>query len=139
MAVMATSFKRTYASCCTSRTVVLSPSSCGRPLLTHSSIRDSRIHRGKSGSVSCVVTAPFSWVLLCARFYLCPPRVSVSPILWKFYNQILLTFKVRLPGDTQSLWQIPRLDDQGQRRSCNKMVGGSQSHLKSNVVPARDT
>ena len=27
---------------------------------------------GKSGSVSCGVTAPFSWVLVCTRFCLCP-------------------------------------------------------------------
>ena len=30
---------------------------------------------GKSGSVSCGVTAHFSWVLVCTRFYLCSPRV----------------------------------------------------------------
>ena len=40
--------------------------------------------KGKSGSVSCGVTAPFSWVLVCARFCLCPPRVS-SPVLCKFW------------------------------------------------------
>ena len=27
---------------------------------------------------------------------------------------------------------------QGQRRSCNRTVGGVQSHLKSNLIPARD-
>ena len=30
---------------------------------------------GKSASVSCGVTAPFSWVLVHTRFCLCPPRV----------------------------------------------------------------
>ena len=30
---------------------------------------------GKSGSVSCGVTAPFSWVLMYTRFCLGPPRV----------------------------------------------------------------
>ena len=29
----------------------------------------------KSGSVYCGVTAPFSWVLVCTRFCLCPARV----------------------------------------------------------------
>ena len=64
--------------------------------------------------------APFSWVLVCTRFCLCPPRVSDSPVLWKFCNQVLLTFKVRfpgdsgdlnlrIPGDSQSLCWIPRL------------------------------
>ena len=38
-----------------------------------------------------------------------PPSVSVSPVLWKFGNQILLTFKVRSPGDSQSLCWISRL------------------------------
>ena len=42
-----------------------------RPLGTH----------GKSGPVSCGVTAPFSWVLLCTRFCLCPPGVCFpSPV-----------------------------------------------------------
>ena len=27
---------------------------------------------------------------------------------------------------------------QGQRRSCNKMAGGAQSHLKSNLIPTRE-
>ena len=36
---------------------------------------DSWTLMGKSGSVSCEVTAPFSWVLVCTRFCLCPPRV----------------------------------------------------------------
>ena len=40
---------------------------------------------GKSGSVSCGVTAPFSWVLVCTRFCLCPPRVF-SPVLCKFWR-----------------------------------------------------
>ena len=37
------------------------------------------------------------------------PSKSLFPILRKFCNHILLTFKVRLPRDTQSLHQIPRL------------------------------
>ena len=63
----------------------------------------------KSGSVSCGITAPFSLVLVCIRFCLCPRRVSVFLVLWNFYNQNLLTFKVKYPGDSRSLCQIPRL------------------------------
>ena len=37
---------------------------------------------GKSGSVSCGATAPFSW---CTRFCLCPPRVYF-PVLCKFWQ-----------------------------------------------------
>ena len=58
------------------------PQPCSRPPLTHASARDSWTHKGKSGSVSCVVTAPFSWVLVRTRFCLCPPRVRFpSPVL----------------------------------------------------------
>ena len=58
--------------------------------------------------------APDTWkaiyVWKAITFSLCPPRVeSVSPVLWKSYTQILLVFKVRFPGESQSLCQIPRL------------------------------
>ena len=48
---------------------------CSRPLPTHIPTRDSWTLTGKSGSISCGVTAPFSWVLVHTRFFLCPPRV----------------------------------------------------------------
>ena len=44
-------------------------------LLIHASTGDSWTLVGKSESVSYGVTAPFSWVLVCTRFCLCPPRV----------------------------------------------------------------
>ena len=47
---------------------------CSRPPLTHASARDSWTLTGKSGSVSCGVTAPFFWVLVHTRFCLYPPR-----------------------------------------------------------------
>ena len=52
----------------------------------------------------------FPLVLVHIWFCLFPPRASVSRVLWKFSNQILLCFKVRFPGDFQSLWQIPWLE-----------------------------
>ena len=61
------------------------PRPCSRPLTTHTSARDSWTLTGKSGSVSCGVTAPFSWVLVHTRFCFCPPRVCF-PILCKFCN-----------------------------------------------------
>lgn len=64
---------------------------------------------GRSGLISWGVIAPFSWVPVCTRFCLCPPWVSVSPVLWKFCSQTLLTFKVRFSGDCQSLCWIPRI------------------------------
>ena len=36
---------------------------------------------GKSESVSCGVTAPFSWVLVHTKFCLCPPRGSLEKTL----------------------------------------------------------
>ena len=57
------------------------PQSCNRPPLTHASARDSWTLPGKSGSVSCGVTAPFSWVLVHTGFCLCPPGVCFpSPV-----------------------------------------------------------
>ena len=57
------------------------PWPCSRPLPTHTSAKDSWTLTGKSGSVSCGVTAPFSWVFMQTRFCLCPPRVCFpSPV-----------------------------------------------------------
>ena len=58
--------------------------------MTHASTGDSRALTGKSGSVSCGVTASFSWVLVCTEFCLCPPRVCFS-------------------GGSQSFCWLPRL------------------------------
>ena len=107
MKIMATSFKRSCARirhCCTQ-----CHGPCSRPPPTHTSTRDSWTLTGKSGPVSCGATAPFFWVLVHTKFCLYSPRVSVSPVLWKFCNEGLLTFKVRFLGNTESLSQIPRL------------------------------
>ena len=53
--------------------------------MTHTSSGDSCTLTGKSGSVSCGVTAPFSWVLVCTRFCLYPPSIY-SPVLCKFWQ-----------------------------------------------------
>ena len=102
--VMATFSKRTVPS-----KGLLGPPRTAAASAWHTSVRDSQTLTGKSGSISCEVTDPFSWILVCKRFCLCSLRVSVSPVLWTFCNQILLTFKVRLPGDSRSLCWIPRL------------------------------
>ena len=51
---------------------------------THASAGDSWTLTGKSGSVSCRVTAPFSWVLVPTGFCLCTLRVCF-PVLCKFW------------------------------------------------------
>ena len=48
---------------------------CSRPPPTHASARDSWTLVGKSGSVSCGVISPFSWVLVHTRFSVCPQKV----------------------------------------------------------------
>ena len=53
----------------------------GSPLSTHASTGDSWTLTSKSGSVSCGVTAPFSWVLVHTRFCLYPPRVCFPRVL----------------------------------------------------------
>ena len=60
------------------------PQPCSRPPPTHAYIRDSWTPTGKSGTVSCGVTVPFSWVLV-HKVLLCPPRVYF-PVLCKFWQ-----------------------------------------------------
>ena len=61
--------------CCTQ-----CPRPCSRPLLTHASAGDSWTLTGMSGSVSCGVTAPFSWVLVHTSFFVCVPSKSLFPV-----------------------------------------------------------
>ena len=56
------------------------PQPCSRPSPTHPSAGDSWTLTGKSGSVSCRVTAPFSWVLV-HKVLMCPPRVYFPVLL----------------------------------------------------------
>ena len=78
---------------------------CGEPLLTYISTGSLPMLAGGFSSVSCGVIAPF------LRFCLCPPggESLYPPVLWQSYTQILLDFKSRFPGNSQSLCQIPRL------------------------------
>ena len=86
------------------------PGPCGELLRTHASTGGPPPLVGSFGLLPCGLTAPFLWVLVCARFCLCPLRLeSLFPsVLWKFYNQILRGFKIRFPGDSQCLCQMPR-------------------------------
>ena len=56
--------------------------------------------------VESLLLFPRSW---CTQGFVCPLENSVSPVLWKFCNQIPLAFKVIFPGGSQSLCQIQRL------------------------------
>ena len=50
--------------------------------------------------------SPGSW---CTQCFVCALQGSVSPVLWKFCNQIPLASKVKFPGGSQSLCRIPTL------------------------------
>ena len=56
--------------------------------------------------VGSLLHSPGSW---CAQGFVCFLQESVSPVLCKFCNQIPLVTKVKSPGGSQSLCQIPRL------------------------------
>ena len=84
------------------------PQPCGRPPQTHASARDSGTFMSKSELVSCgsLLLSPGSW---CAQGFVPALQESVSPVMWKSWNQIPLASKVKFPVGTQSLCPIHRL------------------------------
>jgi len=66
------------------------PQPCSRLPPTHTSAEDYWIPPDKSGSVSCGITAPFSWVMVHTIFCLCPPRVYFLVLckFWQLYGGI---------------------------------------------------
>ena len=93
MKIMATSFKRSYAC-----TVVFSApdpaaSHCG-PMLPPEVIGHSQASLAQS-LVGMLFLSPGSW---CAKDFLCALQETVSPVQWKFCNQIPLASKVKFPG-----------------------------------------
>ena len=101
---MATSFKR---SC--SRTAALSAPypSAGHPQPTPLSETPGHSQASLGQSLlGTLLLSPISW---CTQGSVCALQESVSPVLWQFCNQIPLASKVKFPGVSQSLCQIPRL------------------------------
>ena len=82
--------------------------------------------RGKSGSVSCGATDPFSWVLVCTQVVLYALPESVFPVLGAG------VVAAQRGSDCEV---IPHVHGQ---RSPNKTVGGMKLSLESNSIPARD-
>ena len=103
MKIMLTSFKRSLAHTVTLSTPTLQQATAD-PCLRR---RLLDTYRQVCVSV-CGVTAPFSQVLV-ARGFVCSLQESVSPVLCEFCNQISLASKIKFPGGSQSLCQIPRL------------------------------
>ena len=66
---------------------------------------DSQASLGQS-PVRSLFLSPGSW---CAQGFVCALPESVSPVLWKFCDQIPLASKIKFPAGSQSLCQIPRL------------------------------
>ena len=56
--------------------------------------------------VEALFLSPGFW---CTQGFVCALQGSVSPVLWKFRNQIPLASKVKFPGGSQSLCRITRL------------------------------
>ena len=78
-------------------------------LLTRTSTGGPPTPAGSLGAASCGVTAPLLWVLVHAKFCLCPARLEplFPSVLWKAYNQVLPALKARFPGDSRSLCCVP--------------------------------
>ena len=101
---MATSFKRTYASTL-SLPGLLWPLPWPRAVDPRPT-RDSHTHRQVWLSLlwghCSFLLGPGAHKVLSV-----PSKSLCFPVLWKFCNQIPLTFKVRFPRDSQSLGRIP--------------------------------
>ena len=71
---------------------------------------DSWTLTGKSDQslVGTLLLSPGSW---CTQGFFCARQESVSPGLWTFCDQIPLASRVKFPGSSPSLCQIPRLEN----------------------------
>ena len=104
MKIMAPSFKRSLA-----HTAALSapdPAAGHRqPMTPLETPGHSRASLAQS-LVGSLLLSPGSW---CTQGFVCALQESVSPVLWKFYNQIPLASKVKFPGGSQFLCRISTL------------------------------
>ena len=88
------------------------PQPCSRSPPTHTSTGDSWTLSGKSGSVLCRVTAPFSWDLVHTRFSLCTPRVYFPGLynFWQLYGELMVTSSKRayaIPKSVATRYPVP--------------------------------
>ena len=90
MKIMATSSKGPMQALLHSGPHLHSGGPCSRPPPTHASAADSWTLQSKSGSVSCGVTVPFSWILV-HTIFVCVLQESVFSVLcefWQFYGGV---------------------------------------------------
>ena len=104
MKIMVTSFKRSHA--CTATLSAPNPAAGHRqPTPPPETPGHSQASLGQS-LVGSLLLSPGSW---CSQGFVCALQESVSPVLYKFCNQIPLASKVKFSGSSQSFCQIPRL------------------------------
>ena len=84
---------------------------CSRPLLTYASVPETLGHSEASLAQSIFGSQLLSSGSWCTQGFVCALQESVSPVLWKFCNQIPLDFKVKFPGSSQSLCWMSRLEN----------------------------
>ena len=103
------------------------PQLCSRPPPTHASTGDSWTLEGKPGSVSCGVTASFSWVLVHTRFCLCPPT-SLPPVQCpssQSYGFSRSHVEKEMATHSSTLtWKIPRTKEPGRLQSMGSQRVG---------------
>ena len=104
MKIMMTSFKRSCAS-----SVLFSSPDPLADLCCPTSLLKTPGHSQSSLYQSLVMSLFFSPGSWCTQGFVCALQESISPVLCKFCNQIRLASKVKFPGGSQSLCQIPRL------------------------------
>ena len=104
MKIMLTAFKKSCA--CTAALSISDPAAGHRQ---PTPLPETPGHSQASLGQSLVRSLLFSPTFWCAQSFVCALQESVSPVLWKFCNQIPLASKVKFPGGSQSLCQIPKL------------------------------
>ena len=112
MKMMVTSLKRSHA--CAVTLSVPNPAAGHHHPTTPP---ETQTPTGKSGTVSCGVTAPFPWVLV-HKVLLCPSRIYF-PVLCKFWKQRKEASKRRLNMTKEALFD---------QRTCSKGTSGRKYH-----------
>ena len=108
------------------REIFQCPCPCGDPLQTHASTGGPPTLAGSFGSVSCGVTAPLFWVLVCAKFCVSPPRlvaqmVKCLPTMQEAWVQSLsredpLEKEIATHSNILA-WKIPWMEEPGRLQS----------------------
>ena len=110
MKIMVTSFKRSHAG--------TAARSAPNPAAGHTSTRDSWTLMGKSGSVSCGVTAPFSWVLVHKALFL--PSKGLFPQSCVSSGSSMVGL---MATASKRVYAIPRSAIMINKRVCNAVLG----------------